>query len=52
MELASMGSVSINIHHHIITASGDVNRHSSSFKMAIVLNVWIKEVSCQLVLYG
>jgi hypothetical protein len=41
-----MGSISIYIHHQIavtVTTSGDVNRHSSSFKMATVLNEWTKE---------
>jgi transposase len=48
IELASMGSVSIYIHHQIaviVTTSDDVNRHSSSFKMATVLKEWTKEES-------
>jgi hypothetical protein len=42
-----MGSVSTYIHHQIpviVTTSGDVNRHSGSFKMATVLKEWTKEV--------
>jgi hypothetical protein len=45
--LASMRLVSTYIHHQIaviVTTSGDVNRHSSSFKMATVLKDWTKEV--------
>jgi hypothetical protein len=41
-----MGSVNTYIHHQnavIVTTSGDVNRHSSSFKMATVLKEWTKE---------
>jgi hypothetical protein len=41
-----MGSVSTYIHHRIaviITISGEVNRHGSSFKMATVLKEWTKE---------
>jgi hypothetical protein len=41
-----MGSVNTYIHHEnavIVTISGDVNRHSSSFKMATVLKEWTKE---------
>jgi hypothetical protein len=41
-----MGSVSTYIHLQIaviVTTSGDVNRHSSSFKMATVLKEWTKE---------
>jgi hypothetical protein len=41
-----MGSVSTYIHHQtaaIVTTSCDVNRHSSSFKMAAVLKEWTKE---------
>jgi hypothetical protein len=44
-----MGSVSTYIHHQtavIVTTSGDVNRHSSSFKMATVLKEWTKEEVC------
>jgi hypothetical protein len=40
-----MGLVSTYIRHQIaviVTASSDVNRHSSSFKMATVLNEWPK----------
>jgi hypothetical protein len=42
-----MGSVSTYIHQQIaviVTTSGDVNRHRSSFKMATVLKEWTKEV--------
>jgi hypothetical protein len=42
-----MGSVSAYIHHQtsvIVTTSDDVNRHSSSFKMATVLKEGTKEV--------
>jgi hypothetical protein len=38
--------VSIYIHHQIaviVTTSGDVNRHSSSFKMVTILKEWTKE---------
>jgi hypothetical protein len=41
-----MGSVSIYIHHQIaviVTTSGHVNRHGSSFKMATLLKEWTKE---------
>jgi hypothetical protein len=41
-----MGSVSTYIHRQIaviVTTSDDVNRHSSSFKMATVLKEWTKE---------
>jgi hypothetical protein len=41
-----MGSVSTHIHHQIaviVTTLGDVNRHSSSFRMATVLKEWTKE---------
>jgi hypothetical protein len=41
-----MGSVSTYIHRQtavIVTTSGDVNRHSSSLKMATVLKEWTKE---------
>jgi hypothetical protein len=41
-----MGSVSTYIHHQIaviVTTSGDVNRHSSSFKVATILKEWTKE---------
>jgi hypothetical protein len=41
-----MGSVSTYIQHQvavIVTTSGDMNRHSSNFKMATVLKEWIKE---------
>jgi hypothetical protein len=47
IELASKGSVSAYIHHQtsvIVTTSDDVNRHSSSFKMATVLKEGAKEV--------
>jgi hypothetical protein len=42
-----MGSVSTYIHHQIavtVTTSGDVNRHSSNFKMATALKERTKEV--------
>jgi hypothetical protein len=42
-----MGSVSKYIQHQIavvVTTSSDVNRHSSSLKMATVLKEWTKEV--------
>jgi hypothetical protein len=41
-----MSSVSTYIRHQIaeiVTTSVDVNRHSSSFKMATVLEAWTKE---------
>jgi hypothetical protein len=41
-----MGSLSTYIHYQIpvvVTNSGDVNRRSSSFKMATVLKEWTKE---------
>jgi hypothetical protein len=41
-----MGLVSTCIHHQtavIVTTSGDVNRHSGSFKMAAELKEWTKE---------
>jgi hypothetical protein len=41
-----MGSVSTYIHYQtavIVTTSGDVNTHSSSFKMVTVLKKWTKE---------
>jgi hypothetical protein len=45
-----MGSVSTYIQHQIsviVTISGDVNRHSSSFKMATVLKEWFNnKCSC------
>jgi hypothetical protein len=47
-----MGSVSAYIHHQIaviVTISGDVNRHSSSFKMAMVLKEWKKEKVCYVI---
>jgi hypothetical protein len=42
-----MGSVSTYTQHQIavtVTTSGDMNRHSSSFKMPTVLKQWTKEV--------
>jgi hypothetical protein len=42
-----MGSVGTYIHHQIaviVITSGDVTRHSSSFKMATVLKEWTKEL--------
>jgi hypothetical protein len=51
-----MGSVSAYIHHQTavtITTSGDVNRHSSSFKMVTVLKEWTKEEVCSVIrFYG
>jgi hypothetical protein len=50
-----MGSVSTYIHHQIaviVTTSGDVNRHSNSFKMATVLKEWTKEVRSVIRFYG
>jgi hypothetical protein len=50
--LASKGSVSTYIHHQTaatVTTSGDVNRHSSSFKMATVLKEWTKEEKCSVI---
>jgi hypothetical protein len=41
-----MGSVSSYIHNEIailVATSGDVNRHSSSFKMASAMNEWTKK---------
>jgi hypothetical protein len=41
-----MDSVSTYIHHQIaviVTTSGDLNRHSNSFKMATVLKEWTKQ---------
>jgi hypothetical protein len=41
-----MGSVRTYIHHQnalIVTNSGDVNRHGSSFNVATVLKEWTKE---------
>jgi hypothetical protein len=41
-----MGPVSTYIHHQIaviFATSGDVNIHSSGFKMATVLEEWTKE---------
>jgi hypothetical protein len=41
-----MGSVSTYIHYQtavIVTMSGDVNRHSSIFKMATVMKEWTNE---------
>jgi hypothetical protein len=41
-----MGLVSTYIHHQLavnVTTSGDVNRHSSSFKMATILKEWTKD---------
>jgi hypothetical protein len=35
-----------------VTTSGDVNRHSSSFKMATVLKEWTKEVRSVIRFYG
>jgi hypothetical protein len=55
IEFSSMGSVSTYIHHQIaiiVTTSGDVNRHSSSFKMATVLEEWTKEVRSVIRFYG
>jgi hypothetical protein len=42
--------VSTYIHHQIaviVTTSGDVNRHSSSFKMATILKEWTKKKCIQ-----
>jgi hypothetical protein len=51
-----MGSVSTYIHLQIaviVTTSGDMNRHSSSFKMATVLNERTKEKVCSVIrFYG
>jgi hypothetical protein len=51
-----MDSVSTYIHHQtevIVITSGDVNRHSSSFKTATVLKEWTKEeIRCHSFFYG
>jgi hypothetical protein len=50
-----MESVSTYVHHQTavkVTTSGDVNRHSSSLKMATVLKEWTKEVRSVIHFYG
>jgi hypothetical protein len=49
-----MGLVSTYIHHQmtvIVTTSGDMNRHSSSFKKATVLKEWTKEEVCSVICF-
>jgi hypothetical protein len=50
-----MGSVSTHIHYQTavtVTTLGDVNRHSSSFKMATVLKEWTKEEVCSVICFS